>query len=199
MDGRFECLEAWTRELFPVTAFDYRWSGQVLEPADFLPYSSLDGTDRIYLDRGLHRLKRPIARNDSTTYVRLLAAPNPRLPCRGGGQAQPGAPRYETPTNLRAIPRRHSYRSLVVPANAGRDPSVRSGSTPGRLSHLRISDFLRMPGTYRSFRNADPNLPETFTSAAQDLHSALTSRDTLDAHMGRVWPTAARDDSSTQP
>lgn len=52
MDERFTRLEAWAREHFPVTAFDYCWSGQVMEPADFLPYSGRDGSDRIYLHSG---------------------------------------------------------------------------------------------------------------------------------------------------
>lgn len=52
MDERFARLESWARERFPVTAFDYRWSGQVMEPADFLPYSGRDGSDRIYLHSG---------------------------------------------------------------------------------------------------------------------------------------------------
>jgi glycine/D-amino acid oxidase-like deaminating enzyme/nitrite reductase/ring-hydroxylating ferredoxin subunit len=33
---RFSRLERWTRERFPITHIDYRWSGQVLEPADGL-------------------------------------------------------------------------------------------------------------------------------------------------------------------
>jgi glycine/D-amino acid oxidase-like deaminating enzyme/nitrite reductase/ring-hydroxylating ferredoxin subunit len=52
MDERFGRLEAWARERFPVTSFDYRWSGQVMEPVDFLPYSGRDGSDRIYLHSG---------------------------------------------------------------------------------------------------------------------------------------------------
>ena len=53
MDERFVRLESWARERFPaVTAFDYRWSGQVMEPADFLPYSGRDGSERIYLHSG---------------------------------------------------------------------------------------------------------------------------------------------------
>jgi Rieske Fe-S protein len=36
---RFARLEAWTRERFPqATAFDYRWSGQVMEPVDSLAF-----------------------------------------------------------------------------------------------------------------------------------------------------------------
>lgn len=53
MGDRFARLEAWTRERFPsVTTFEHRWSGQVMEPADFLPFSGRDGSDRIYLHSG---------------------------------------------------------------------------------------------------------------------------------------------------
>ena len=34
----WERLEAWTRAHFPVETVDFRWSGQVVEPADGLPY-----------------------------------------------------------------------------------------------------------------------------------------------------------------
>ena len=52
MNERFARLEAWARERFPVADFEYRWSGQVMEPVDFLPYSGRDGSDRIYLHSG---------------------------------------------------------------------------------------------------------------------------------------------------
>jgi len=53
MELRFERLEAWTREHFP--SFDkpeYRWSGQVMEPDDCMPFSGRDGSDRIYVHTG---------------------------------------------------------------------------------------------------------------------------------------------------
>ena len=53
MEDRFEKLETWARERFP--SFDqaeHRWSGQVMEPVDFLPYSGRDGSDRIYIHSG---------------------------------------------------------------------------------------------------------------------------------------------------
>ena len=34
----FSRLEEWTRARFPVTSIDHRWSGQIVEPADGLPY-----------------------------------------------------------------------------------------------------------------------------------------------------------------
>ena len=52
MNDRFARLEAWARERFPVDHFDYRWSGQVMEPVDFLPYSGRDGSDRVYVHSG---------------------------------------------------------------------------------------------------------------------------------------------------
>jgi glycine/D-amino acid oxidase-like deaminating enzyme/nitrite reductase/ring-hydroxylating ferredoxin subunit len=53
MADRFRRLEAWTRERFP--AFQkpqYRWSGQVMEPVDCVPYSGRDGSERIYVHTG---------------------------------------------------------------------------------------------------------------------------------------------------
>jgi glycine/D-amino acid oxidase-like deaminating enzyme/nitrite reductase/ring-hydroxylating ferredoxin subunit len=53
MEARFTRLEAWTRERFPdFTDVEHRWSGQVMEPVDFLPYSGRDGSDRIYVHSG---------------------------------------------------------------------------------------------------------------------------------------------------
>jgi glycine/D-amino acid oxidase-like deaminating enzyme len=54
-DERFARLEAWTRERFPAaTQFDYRWSGQVLEPVDGLALigrNPLD-SDNVYIATG---------------------------------------------------------------------------------------------------------------------------------------------------
>ena len=35
---RFDRLEAWTRERFPIGPVEFQWSGQVMEPADGLAY-----------------------------------------------------------------------------------------------------------------------------------------------------------------
>jgi glycine/D-amino acid oxidase-like deaminating enzyme/nitrite reductase/ring-hydroxylating ferredoxin subunit len=54
-DERWRRLEEWTRERFPsVEAFDYRWSGQVLEPVDGLAYigrNPLD-SDNVFIATG---------------------------------------------------------------------------------------------------------------------------------------------------
>ncbi len=54
-DKRFERLEAWTRERFPhVQAFEFRWSGQVMEPIDSLALigrNPLD-SDNVYVATG---------------------------------------------------------------------------------------------------------------------------------------------------
>jgi len=54
-DERFRRLEEWTRERFPsVEGFEYRWSGQVMEPADGLAYigrNPLD-SDNVYVATG---------------------------------------------------------------------------------------------------------------------------------------------------
>jgi glycine/D-amino acid oxidase-like deaminating enzyme/nitrite reductase/ring-hydroxylating ferredoxin subunit len=54
MDARFAHLEAWTRERFPSFGeVAYRWSGQVLEPVDFMPYSGRNPGNRdIYVHTG---------------------------------------------------------------------------------------------------------------------------------------------------
>ena len=53
MDERFARIEQWTRERFPTfERADHRWSGQVMEPVDFLPYSGRDGSDHIYVHSG---------------------------------------------------------------------------------------------------------------------------------------------------
>jgi glycine/D-amino acid oxidase-like deaminating enzyme/nitrite reductase/ring-hydroxylating ferredoxin subunit len=54
MDERFAHLESWTRERYPSFAgARYRWSGQVLEPVDFMPYSGRNPGDRdIYIHTG---------------------------------------------------------------------------------------------------------------------------------------------------
>lgn len=53
MDERFARLETWTREHFPSFGkAEYRWSGQVMEPVDCMPYSGRDGSDRIYVHSG---------------------------------------------------------------------------------------------------------------------------------------------------
>ncbi len=54
MDDRLDALEDWTRERYPsFTRADYRWSGQVLEPMDFMPFSGLTpGTKNIYIHTG---------------------------------------------------------------------------------------------------------------------------------------------------
>jgi len=43
-DERFDALEEWARERFPIGAVEFRWSGQVMEPADGM---GLIGRDRL--------------------------------------------------------------------------------------------------------------------------------------------------------
>jgi glycine/D-amino acid oxidase-like deaminating enzyme/nitrite reductase/ring-hydroxylating ferredoxin subunit len=52
--GRFEELETWTRERFPqATNVDYRWSGQIFEPVDYMAYIGRNqGHERIYVVTG---------------------------------------------------------------------------------------------------------------------------------------------------
>ena len=54
MDERLGRLADWTRKRFPTfTTVDFSWSGQVLEPIDFMPFSGLNpGSRRIYVHTG---------------------------------------------------------------------------------------------------------------------------------------------------
>ena len=54
MGERLADLEAWTREHYPsFGAAEYRWSGQVLEPIDFMPFSGRNpGSTNIYVHTG---------------------------------------------------------------------------------------------------------------------------------------------------
>jgi glycine/D-amino acid oxidase-like deaminating enzyme/nitrite reductase/ring-hydroxylating ferredoxin subunit len=54
MDRRIASLEEWTRERFPSFGeVKYRWSGQVMEPVDHMPFSGRNpGNDNIYVHTG---------------------------------------------------------------------------------------------------------------------------------------------------
>jgi glycine/D-amino acid oxidase-like deaminating enzyme/nitrite reductase/ring-hydroxylating ferredoxin subunit len=54
MDQRFAHLESWTRERFgSFGGARYRWSGQVMEPIDFMPYSGRNpGNRNVYVHTG---------------------------------------------------------------------------------------------------------------------------------------------------
>jgi glycine/D-amino acid oxidase-like deaminating enzyme/nitrite reductase/ring-hydroxylating ferredoxin subunit len=54
MADRFAHLERWTRDHYPsFKSADYLWSGQVMEPVDFMPFTGLNpGNRRIYVHTG---------------------------------------------------------------------------------------------------------------------------------------------------
>jgi glycine/D-amino acid oxidase-like deaminating enzyme/nitrite reductase/ring-hydroxylating ferredoxin subunit len=54
MERRFADLERWTRQRYPsLGRVEYRWSGQVMEPIDFMPYSGRNpGNRNIYVHTG---------------------------------------------------------------------------------------------------------------------------------------------------
>lgn len=54
MEARFARLESWTREHYPgFGEVEYRWSGQVLETVDFMPFSGRNpGEDKVYIHTG---------------------------------------------------------------------------------------------------------------------------------------------------
>ena len=50
---RYRRLEAWTRERFPVRSVELRWSGQVLEPVDYMGFIGRDPTqENVYIATG---------------------------------------------------------------------------------------------------------------------------------------------------
>jgi glycine/D-amino acid oxidase-like deaminating enzyme/nitrite reductase/ring-hydroxylating ferredoxin subunit len=53
-EERFRCLEEWTRARFPIGDVQYRWSGQVMEPADYLAFigPNPDGAEHVFLATG---------------------------------------------------------------------------------------------------------------------------------------------------
>lgn len=53
-DERLDRLVAWTKDRFPISDVGYRWSGQVLEPADGLAFigPNPDGADNVYIATG---------------------------------------------------------------------------------------------------------------------------------------------------
>jgi glycine/D-amino acid oxidase-like deaminating enzyme/nitrite reductase/ring-hydroxylating ferredoxin subunit len=54
MDERWRCLEEWTRERFPqAAAVEHRWSGQVMEPVDFMGFIGRNPGDKhVYIVTG---------------------------------------------------------------------------------------------------------------------------------------------------
>ena len=54
MEERWRCLEEWTRERFPMAGETlYRWSGQVIEPADYMGYIGRNpGNEHVYIITG---------------------------------------------------------------------------------------------------------------------------------------------------
>ncbi len=53
-DDRFQILEAWTRERFQmVESIDYRWSGQIIEPVDYMSFTGVTpGGRNVYMHSG---------------------------------------------------------------------------------------------------------------------------------------------------
>jgi glycine/D-amino acid oxidase-like deaminating enzyme/nitrite reductase/ring-hydroxylating ferredoxin subunit len=55
--ARYEALERWARERFPVASVDYRWSAQDYTPVDGVPYIGrlAPGADRLFVVTGLKK------------------------------------------------------------------------------------------------------------------------------------------------
>jgi Rieske Fe-S protein len=54
MSERWRAIEQWARARFPVTEVVTRWSGQVMEPADYIAFTgpNPDGAENVYLHTG---------------------------------------------------------------------------------------------------------------------------------------------------
>ena len=54
---RYEALETWSRERFPIRSIDYRWSAQDYMPADNVPYIGrlMAGSDQIHVATGFKK------------------------------------------------------------------------------------------------------------------------------------------------
>src|SRR5262249_10563030 len=53
LEERFDWLEQWTRDRFPICDVEYRWSGLVMEPADGLAFIGRDNAEEnVYLITG---------------------------------------------------------------------------------------------------------------------------------------------------
>lgn len=53
-EDRFHRLEVWTRARFPIDTVEFRWSGQVMEPTDFMAFIGPDpsGAENVYVATG---------------------------------------------------------------------------------------------------------------------------------------------------
>ena len=81
MDQRFAKLEQWTRDHYPsFRRADYRWSGQVMEPIDYLPFSGLNpGNKRIYIHSGDSGMGMTNGIAGALNFVALLTAQKARF------------------------------------------------------------------------------------------------------------------------
>lgn len=53
IESKYQILESWTKERFPISEISYRWSGQVFEPIDSLAFIGRNPTDNhIYIATG---------------------------------------------------------------------------------------------------------------------------------------------------
>lgn len=143
-DERLDRLVAWTRKRFPVSDVGYRWSGQVLEPADGLAFigPNPDGADNIYIatgDSGHGMTHGAIAGMVLTDLIAGRASPwaalyDPRrVTMRAGGEL--------AKENLNVAAQ---YADWVRPADATSGDDVPAGS--GRV----VRRGARMIAIYRS-------------------------------------------------
>ena len=81
MGKRFAAIEQWTRDHYPsFREAQFRWSGQVLEPVDFLPFSGVNpGNVRIYIHSGDSGMGMTNGVAGSLNFIALLAGEKARF------------------------------------------------------------------------------------------------------------------------
>jgi glycine/D-amino acid oxidase-like deaminating enzyme/nitrite reductase/ring-hydroxylating ferredoxin subunit len=132
---RWAALEAWTRARFPISSVEQRWSGQVLEPADYMAYIGADpnGQDGLYVatgDSGHGMTHGTIAGMLLSDLI--LVQPNPWKDLYDPGRRSfaPGPVKEFLKENLDVAAQ---YSDLVLQKDAGSEAEI----TPGTGAILR--------------------------------------------------------------
>jgi glycine/D-amino acid oxidase-like deaminating enzyme/nitrite reductase/ring-hydroxylating ferredoxin subunit len=125
-EDAFDRLERWTRERFPVEGVEYRWSGQVLEPVDFVAFIGRNpGDERVYIATGdsgngmTHGTVAGLLLSDL-----VLGRPNPWVDLYDPSRVSLRAAGTWLEENLNVAAQ---YADYVTPAEAGRAEEVPPG------------------------------------------------------------------------
>ena len=167
--SHFDRLETWTRERFPIESVDHRWSGQVLEPVDYLAYIGRDiGMQHVWLVTG-----------DSGNGMTHGTIAGLLLPALIQGADHPWAKLYEpSRVTLKAAPE-------WIKENLNVAAQYRDLATPGE-----ISDVSEVPaGEGRLLRKGATKL-----AVYKAPDGAVTVRSAICPHLGCVvdWNAAEK-------